>query len=144
MRIELVKSSISLLRVLELVGGIATALLGLFIYVYIDIQVSSRRTPVTLSVRAVAFVMLVVPGIVVATGSYLQALRRKDWAVVLVLAGGLSSLFFVVLNAGLNYAFVQDRWGQHAILVDFLVVIFTLGTAFIATIVSVLFHSRVQ
>ena len=132
------------MRVLELVGGIATALLGLFIYVYIDIQDSSSRTPVTLSVRAVAFLMLVVPGIVVATGSYLQALRRKGWAVVLVFAGGLSSLFFVVLNAGLNYAFVQDTWGQHAILVDFLVVIFTLGTAFVATMASVLFRSRVQ
>lgn len=86
--------------------------------------------------------MVALPGIVMATGAYVQAVRVKQWGAILVFIGGVLNVAFVVLNAGLAYALVQDKWGQRAILADFAAVIFTIGVGFINTLVSVLFRNR--
>jgi hypothetical protein len=121
-----------------------TALLGVFIYAHIALDEASRPTAPKSpgGVVIVAFLMLVVPGLFVALGSYVQVMRRKLWGSPLVLIGGVLNFFFVVLNAGLAYAFVQDVWGQRAVFADLVAVIFTLATALINALVSMVSRNR--
>lgn len=125
-------------------GGIATGLLGVFICLRIVIKDASLQPTVKVSDYLVVFLMLVVPGVVVFMGSYIQAIHRKLWAISLVFVGGVFTLFLIVLNAGLNYAFIQDRLGQHAILMDFLAVTFTLAVALINSMMSVFFDRQIE
>src|SRR2546427_13029814 len=98
MRTEPIKSSISVLRGLELTGGIATALLGLSIYIYITIKDASIQTVDEPSARSVvvSFLMLVGPGVLIAIGSYVQTLRRKQWGAALVFIGGGLTFYLAI------------------------------------------------
>jgi hypothetical protein len=118
-------------RVIEITGGIATALLGLYIYLYMALKDASLGTSVEHTTDVLGILMLVVPGILVAMGSYLHVVLRRNWALALVFVGGVCNLIFVGLNAGFAFAYGRDLWGQWAVLVDLVVVIFTLATAFI-------------
>ena len=92
MPIGFTKSRIALLRPLEVIGGVSTAVLGLIIFVQIlmlDGKDSATRETTGLSTYALVILMFVFPGVVVFIGSYLQTSRRKRWAVVLVLIGGV-------------------------------------------------------
>jgi hypothetical protein len=89
------------------------------------------RTPIGFSTYVLVFIMMVLPGVVVFVGSYVQTIPRKVWGLVLVFIGDFGSLFLIVLNAGLAYTLVQDQWGQRAVLADFATVIFTMGTALV-------------
>jgi hypothetical protein len=77
-----------------------------------------------------------VPPLFVLVGSYLQLRHSKLWAVALLLLGGVSSLIFVGLNVGFTFFYVQDKWGQLAVLADLGVIIMTLGVAIINVIVN--------
>ena len=141
---RLLRSSNIFLRGLELAVGIATAALGWFLYVYINVQDISGELMVSLWVRALAFLMLCVPGTIVAAGAYIQAVRNREWGFILLFVGVVANLIFVVFNAGLNYAFVEDRWGQIAISADFVTTLFILGIAIINAIVSLGFSKGVE
>jgi hypothetical protein len=51
-------------------------------------------------------------------GSYLQSIRGKRWAVVLVLVGGIAALPFVALNAFFVFGYTADTWGLRAVYVE--------------------------
>jgi hypothetical protein len=142
MRTGLAGSNIMNLRTLELIGGSSVVPLTLVLYLYISIQDASNHVPGTLSARAGAFVILVVPSIAIAAGSYAHAVRQKVWALVAVFVGGILNLFLVALSAGLNYAFIQDKWGQRILLADLLAVVFIWTIAFINTIVMAISKNR--
>ena len=135
------KSTLTLLRALELAGGIATALLGLFLFWRIFAEALSLGEPVKPALDVTVFLKLALPGIVVALGSYLQVMRRKDWGAILVAIGAVSNVVFVVLNAGLAYALIQDVSARAAIFADFVVTTSTVTVACINTMMSVLFRS---
>jgi hypothetical protein len=146
MRTESIKSSISLLGFLELTAGVATALLGLSIYVYITITDASIQTVDEPSASSVVlmFLMLVVPSLFMAIGSYVQALRRKQWGAALVFIGGVFTFYLVVPVGWFLFGYTNNAWGKLAILADLVMLVITLGTALINTIGSVLFRNRFE
>jgi hypothetical protein len=131
-------------RTIELAGGILTALLGLLICLHIVIKQESVPVAAKLSDYVIMFLVLGTPGVLVVISTYLQVIRHKPWAVALVFIAGVVNLFFVVLNAGLAYAFVQDVWGQRAVFANLVVVLVTLGTAFSNALVSMVSHNLHQ
>jgi hypothetical protein len=142
MRTGLIGSSIVLSRALELAGGIATALLGLSIYLHVVIKDASLGAKFEFPIDVFVFLMLVAPAMFVALGSYLQAIRRKHWGAALMLIGGVPNLFFVGVNARLAFVLGGDIWGQRVVFADLVVVTFTLAAAFINVVVSVVFRNR--
>jgi hypothetical protein len=72
------------------------------------------------------FLMWVVPPIVLMIGSYLQSIRSKRWAVVLVMIGGVSTLPFIALNAFFVFGYTGDRWGLRAVYVDLVTIAITM------------------
>lgn len=126
-----IRRRMNLLNWLELIGGMTIASLSFFLFMYIYVQDSKGPKPVSAATSIIAFLIVMVPSIVVAGGTYLQALRRKSWAAIAVVVGGFASFFFIALNAGLNYALIQDRWGQRLILIETVVIILTVVAALI-------------
>jgi hypothetical protein len=122
------------LRGIQLVSGIATGLLGLFLFIYITIQEASLPAePITptvpLSTTIIVFLMLVLPGMLVAVGTYLQVIHGRIWAMAFILTGALANIFLMVLNAGLLYAMSGDMFGQRVIMLDLLAVVVTFITS---------------
>jgi hypothetical protein len=131
----LIKSNIVLLRAIEFAGGIVTALLGIFIYVHIALKETAVQTVDEPSPRSVVmvFLMLVCPGMSMGLGSYIQVVLRKQWGAVIVFAGGVANLFFLILNGGLLFTLTQEVWSLRAIVADLGVVLLTLATALMNT-----------
>ena len=144
MRTELAESVMALSRVIELSGGVGTALVGLIIWLHIFIFDMSHGAQFKLREDAPVFLMFVAPGILVAIGSYLQVRRRQGWAVAVILVGALLNIFFQGINARLVFVLSGDIWGQRAVLVDFALVIITISGAGINTIASASLRRRVQ
>lgn len=124
----------SALRGIQMVSGIATGLLGLFLFIYITIQDASLPAePVTPAVpsstKIIVFLMLVLPGMLVAVGTYVQVIHGKIWAMAFVVISALANMFLVILNAGLFYAMSADRFGQRVIMADLLAVAVTFVTS---------------
>ncbi len=88
--------------------------------------------------------MLVFPGVVVFIGSYLQASRRKRWAVVLVLVGGVFGVIFVGGNAGFLFIYIGDKRDQLLVLADLAAILITMGIAITNLIMSVMFVEDVK
>jgi hypothetical protein len=131
------------LRVVEVSVGIVTAALGVFLFARIVGATLALGEPLKPTTDLVVFLILALPGIVIAAGAYLHAVRRKAWGFLVIFAGVLGNLFFVVFNPGLNYAVVQDRLGQLAISTDFTVTLFGLVIAVVNTVLSFGFGKRV-
>ncbi len=147
MPIGFIRSRIGLLRPLELIGGVSSAVLGLIILVRIlmlDGKQSATGETTRLSTYALVILMLVFPGFVVLIGSYLQASRRKRWAVVLVLIGGVFGVIFVGGNAGFLFIYIGDKRGQLSVLADLAVILITMGIAITNLIMSVMFVEDVK
>jgi hypothetical protein len=125
---------ISALRSIQLVSGFATGLLGLFLFIYITVLDASLPadlvTPaVSTSTKIIVFLMLVLPGMLVAVGTYLQVIHGRVWAMAFILIGALANVLLVILNAGLLYAMSADRFGQRVIMADLLAVAVTFVTS---------------
>jgi len=127
-----------------MIAGIAAAFLGIVIWVLVVIKAASMREPTDPIAYVVLFLLVGMPGIIVVIGTYLQAIRRKPWAVALVFMGGVGILFFIVLNAWLNYYFVQNAWVRRAIAADSVVLVFALATALINMLASNVFANEVK
>jgi hypothetical protein len=87
------------LRKLELVTGLGTALLAVVISLLMlkidwDVAQHLERDFETLNELAVALVFFIVPGSVVAIGSYLHVVKRKGWGRFIV---GVGSLYLIIL-----------------------------------------------
>ncbi len=129
----------TLTRILQLAGGIVVFLLGLGMWLYIllaDASVQTVETELELSTHLFAFMILVVPGLFVAVGSYLQTVHRKPWAVGLVVMGSVGALIFVGINAYFAFGYTGNKWGLRAVFTDLVVVAFTLGVALLNVLVS--------
>ena len=134
---RLVRSTKLLLRALELIAGTGAALIGLFLFarvLSVTLSLGERLEP-TSDLRV--FLMLV-PGIVIVVGAYIQSVRNRYWGFLIVFVGVLGNFVFIVFNAGLNYYAVaaQDSWTQFAISTDLFLTTFLLGVAVINAIVS--------
>jgi hypothetical protein len=129
MRTALNKSSKTLLKALELAGGIGVAMLGLFIFLRIAIKDASLDATIKLTDHIVVFIMLAVPGLCVLVGSYVHSLHRKHWAAALAVIGGAVTLFVMGINARLAFILSGDIWGQYTIYMDLILVIITIGAA---------------
>jgi hypothetical protein len=70
------------------------------------------------STNAIIFLMFVLPGLLVALGSYLQTIYYKTWALVLVGIGGVGAATFVGINALFLYAYIGSKWGVGAVITD--------------------------
>jgi len=135
------KSTILFSRALELIGGGSTALLGLFLFLRIFSEALSLGEPIKPRTDLKVFLILALPGIVVAVGSYFHAIRRKQWAVIVVFIGGIANVALVGLNAGLAYALIQDIWGRIGIFADCAATALTMGLALVNAIVLVTFEA---
>lgn len=83
------------------------------------------------------FLMFILPGFLVAAGSYLQTRRRKEWAAVIVLIGAILNVWFVGVNAGIVFfGLSSDMLGRSLILIDFAFVLMTVIGAGINAIAS--------
>jgi ABC-type Fe3+ transport system permease subunit len=102
----------------------------------IDASVQIVETKVELSTHLFVFMILVVPGMFVAVGSYLQTVHRKPWAVGLVLIGSVAALMFVGINAYIAFGYSGNKWGLRAVFTDLVAVASTLGVALINVFVS--------
>ncbi len=128
----MINASIVLLRVLQLVCGIATAALSVSICLYIfrmdrGVDPDSSSDTATL----LMLLLLVVPGLLVGFGSYVQARHRKMWGVQLVLLGAIFNLFFIGLNVRFLFLYIGDKFGQKLVLADLIAVAAALAIAVI-------------
>lgn len=139
MELRLLKTSIAFARAIELAAGFGILLLGLSIFSYVVVKdASTPRTQESSGGSLVPlFLIIAGPGILVATGSFFQVIRQKIWAAAVVFVGGVLSIFFVALNPGLNYYFVQDLWVQRMLSADFLVIILTMMAAFTNALLTI-------
>lgn len=127
---------ISAVRIIEFIAGICTALSGLAIWLHILITDMANGAEFKLADVEV-FLMFMVPGFLVAFGSYLQTRRRKEWAAVIVLIGALLNVWFVGVNAGIVFfGLSSDVFGRSLILMDFAFVLMTVIGAGINAITS--------
>jgi hypothetical protein len=91
------------LRKLELVTGLATALLAvmaslLMLKIDWDVEQHLERDFATLNEITVALVFFIVPGSIVAIGSYLHVVKRKVWGRFMVGAGSLSLIILFLVS----------------------------------------------
>src|SRR5436190_10322108 len=84
-------------RTVEIIGGTATAALGVAIFLRIESVSVAAVTTADFASYMRVILMFVAPGVVVFVGSYLQAKQKKQWAFVLVLIAGVYNLSFVGL-----------------------------------------------
>ncbi len=138
MSARFIRSCFVISRVIQLAGGATSTLLPLSFCVYFFAQDFSGPTPPEpLSRDSVfAFLMLVGPALLGATGSYLQVIRGKPWAFALVAIGGLGNFVFVGVSVGFLFAYTGNSWGQGAVLGDLLAVSLTVVAAFVNLVLS--------
>jgi hypothetical protein len=121
---------------IEVGCGIATAFLGIFIYSYVlnqDVAMYRRlNQPVRLSMQhVVGFCIIAAPSMLVAIGACAHALKQKSWALKVLWAGViLSSLLIILFFYGFAVAFNHDALGITAVLMEFVLAIVTLITAY--------------
>jgi membrane associated rhomboid family serine protease len=128
----------------ELTAGIATALFGLSIYIFITIKDASIQTVNEPSARSVVlmFLMLVVPGVLMAIGSYVQGLRRKHWGAALVFIGGVLTFYLVIPITWFLFAYTNNAWGKLAVVADVGMLVVVSVSALISTIGSLVFRNQ--
>ena len=122
-----------LTRVAQLICGIVILFFGYGIWLDIwlwDVSLGStiERTNDS-SLNALIVLMFVLPGLIVAVGSYLQTIYYKSWALVLVGIGSVSSAAFVGMNAFFLYGYTGSKWGVRAVLTDLCFIALTLPLA---------------
>lgn len=141
MKGQFIRLSIRFLRTLELIGGIATALLGVAIFLRIrGIDVAAGTSP-EFRTYILLILMFIAPSVVISVGSYLQGRYEKHWAFVLVFIGGICNLYFLGL-ARFAFLYIGDRAGQFVVWTALLTSTMTLGAGFINTIWSLIFVSE--
>lgn len=123
------KSELSVLRTVEFAGGLGCALLGLIIWAYLLTKDGLPENTIEFRTLSVVFLMVVLPGLVLAIGAYLHAIRKRLWAVIFIVVGAAGSFIFIGLNAGFAFVYSLDTWGQIFVLVDLVAVSITLATA---------------
>lgn len=128
---------------IELVGGITAALLGLYIYAHVAVKAAAIQTGEGASGQTMitVFLILAVPGLVIAIGTYLQAMHHKNWALALIFIAGGCNLILMGLNARFAFAYSGDSWGQGAVFLDLALVLFILLAAFFTGLTSTLSRS---
>jgi hypothetical protein len=131
MRAPLIRRCILLPRVIQLAAGILTALVSLAIFSYVLARVAAASGKGVPFDRFLLLLLLtlVVPGILVSGGSYMQTRLHKPWASAFVLLGFGSNAIFVGLYCGFFFVFYGDKWGQWAVLVDLIAVSLTVTAA---------------
>jgi len=87
------------LRKLELVTGLGTALLAVVVSLLMlkidwDVEQHLERDFATLNEITVALVFFILPGLVVAVGSYIHVVKGNGWGRLMIGAG---SLFLIIL-----------------------------------------------
>ncbi|HEX6188390.1 MAG TPA: hypothetical protein VFZ40_09930 [Pyrinomonadaceae bacterium] len=123
------KSELAVLRTVEFVGGLGCALLGLVIWAYLLTRDGLPENTIEFRTLSGAFLMVVLPGVGVAIGAYLHAIRKRPWAIILIVVGAAAGFIFVGLNAGFTFVYGLDKWGQIFVLMDLVAVSITLATA---------------
>lgn len=120
-----IELTVTFSRVLQLIGGIISMGLGLFLFFRILIKALSLGQPIRPVTDFKVFMILALPGLIIGIGSYLQIIRRNEWGVIAVLMGSIGNVILVVLNVGLTYVLIQDPWGRNAIVADLFVTVIT-------------------
>jgi hypothetical protein len=130
------KSRLLLLtRLLQLVTGLLVLFFGYGIWLDFWTWDVSLGFKVDVSKDGLLFLMLVLPGLLVATGSYLQTIYYKAWALVLVGPGCFGAAIFIGGNALFFYAYTGMKWGIRAVLADLCFVALTFALAITNAIV---------
>lgn len=119
--------------IVQLAGGVVTALVTLGIYAWLLTKGVSRPSAERSvdSYTVLVFLLLVVPAVLVSVGSYVQTIRRKPWAVAFVLIGGGCNAVVVSLFVGFLFGYTGNIWGQRAVLANGIAVGLTLVTALV-------------
>jgi len=119
------------LRKLELVTGLGTALLAVVVSLLMlkidrDIAQHLERDFATLNEITVALVFFLIPGLVVAVGSYIHVVKRNGWGRLMIGAG---SLFLIILFL---VSLVALAWSPR--LLSLLIVLLTVFSIFTGVI----------
>jgi hypothetical protein len=125
-------------RVLQLIAGVTAALLGVFLFVRIFTEALSIGHGIKPLTDLKVFMILALPGIIIALGSYFQVIWRNQWAVIVVLIAAIANVVLVVFNVGLAYALMQDPWGRTAMVADFVATGITMFIAICNTLLATL------
>jgi hypothetical protein len=125
-----------LLRVLETLGAAIILALGLWMWLHVILWDAARGANIIDRASLLVFLMWVAPPIVLMAGAYLQSIRGKRWAVVLVLIGGFAALPFVVVNAFFVFGYTADTWGLRAVYVDLVTIAATMVVSMLNTALS--------
>ena|SRR5712691_2781742 len=139
MRTGLKRSSIVFSRALELIGGIATAVLGVAIFLRIHSIGVAAGTSSDFRSNMFVILMFIAPALVVLVGSYLQGRYDKQWAFVLVFIGGIYNLSFLAGAGRFIFGYIGDSRGQFAVWTDLVILIVTLALAVINLIAYSIF-----
>lgn len=116
-----------LVRKLELTSGVATLVLGLIAPFCRDgVADTFRLYRLWPGLLLDASIFFIVPGLLVAIGSYLHAVKRKTVGFVVLLVGGifLTLMMLIHMLGGVFYVF--GFWGGMAILSQGLLAIVTM------------------
>jgi cytochrome bd-type quinol oxidase subunit 1 len=115
-------------RVFVVIGGVTVLLLAFLMWLqFLLVDLSTRQAD---SGYVWFFLLLVGPGIIVVVGALLQIVRRKPWAVLLVLIGGVGNVVFVGLNVHFVFAYTGDKRGLLEVYTDLVVMGLTFVAAF--------------
>jgi len=123
------KSELTVLRTVAFVGGLGCALMGLVIWAYLLTRDGLPENTIEFRALWVAALMVVLPGLGLAIGAYLHAIKKRHWAVIFIVVGAAGSFIFVGLNAGFAFVYSLDKWGQILVLMDLVAVSITVATA---------------
>jgi hypothetical protein len=114
------------LRLLQLTGGLGVFLLGAWMWLHIWQLAAGTNTERNTWNDVLVSVMLVLPGMLMAVGSFLQTAYYKHWALLMVFIGAVIGASFVGINVLFLFAYSGDKLGQRAVFADLLFILLTL------------------
>lgn len=119
---------------LELAGGVLTGVLGLVApFCRLGVADTVRLYSLWPSLLIEVLVLFIVPGSLVAIGSYLHAVRRKTVGFVIVLVGGIFlTVMSLIYFFGGAVFYLFGLWGGVLVLSQSLMAIITVISSLVA------------
>ena len=123
------RSRIELSQIMQLLAGVGVFLLGAWMWLQISFRAAAINAKPDFSLDAEILLTLLLPGLLVAVGSFLQTVCDQRWALIMVVIGAVSAALIAV-TAFFVFGYLGDASGKIAAFADFLLILLTTPLAF--------------
>ena len=107
-----------------LTGASILALLSILVYIFM-VQAALQNSE---ACGFVAWLIFLIPGLLVLFGTYMHVAQRRHWGVVLLWSLGIVNVLTIVLSfPGIAIAFEQQTWIVAVRALEFFITIFVLA-----------------